>query len=124
MYQDRSKKIKKALLKGGLVIASRASGKTKALAEILAEIPEAMVIFGVHAEGERIKKFLIEEYGLNKSEVNKKVIHGLKAKELLLGRHRDFLGKYVYVDEYYLNPYKENFKAAVTSFPFPVKIIV
>ena len=48
-FKIKTQEIKKALVKGGLVISPRRSGKTTALLEILAEDPSAVMI--VHDYG-------------------------------------------------------------------------
>jgi hypothetical protein len=121
-YVDKSKQIKKALLKGGLVVAARASGKTKALAEILAEDNDAVVIVGQQVQAIRLRNWLMVAYAFTKDELKGRILVSPYDVE----KHRlsiDFLEKHAYVDEYHLNPYKGPFKAAVTSFPYEVKVI-
>lgn len=122
-FKDNSKKIKKALLEGGLVVSGRGTGKTRALAEILFEIPNAVVIVGLHAQTSQLRLFL-KEKGLSDYLIKAKVITAREAEK----RHAfttdlGFITKYFYVDELYYNPYKGPFKAATTSFPYPVKVI-
>ena len=121
-FKDNTKKIKKALLQGGLVVSGRNTGKTKALAEILSEIPEAVVVVGQEAQASRLKMFLREIYHFSNSRANLKVINSCSKRALFIGYPANFASEYVYVDEFYLNPYKGLFKAAVTSFPFLVKV--
>jgi hypothetical protein len=122
-FIDNSKKIKKQLLKGGLVVSGRNAGKTKALSEILYEIPQSVVVVGQSAQADRLKIFLKENYGFTDAQVNDKVLLDRTAKKRFLGINVDFLYKYLYLDEFYLNGYRGPFKAAVTSFPWDVRVI-
>src|SRR5271163_2604583 len=118
-FKDQTQEIKKALLQGGLVVANRCSGKTRALAEILLEDEDAVVIVGNEAQGHTIKCLLLEG-GLSYEAIKEKVIPFQSAERYLLNQKTN---KNVYVDEWHQNLYRGYFKGAVTSFPFPVKVI-
>jgi len=116
---DQTQEIKKALLQGGLVVANRGSGKTKALSEILLEDKDAIVIVLNEAQSRTIRDYLLEK-GLSRETVKNKVVSALYAEKYLIGQKTD---KNIYVDEWSQNSYKGHFKAAVTSFNFSVKVI-
>ena len=118
-FTDQTQEIKKALLQGGLVVADRCSGKTSALVEILLEDDDAIVIVGTESQSRRLKEGLLEK-GLSYETVKEKIVPAQSAEKYLLNQRTN---KNVYVDEWGRNPYKGHFKAAVTSFPFPVKVI-
>ena len=118
-FKDQSQEIKKALLQGGLVVADRGSGKTKALIEILLEDDDSIVIVGNQAQSEIIADALLEK-GMPYVDIKKRVISALYAEKFLIGQRSN---KNVYVDEWSINPYRGYFKGAVTSFGFPVKVI-
>jgi len=117
--KDQTQEIKKALLQGGLVFADRCSGKTKALAEILFEDSDAVVIVDNSFQSQTIKKYLLEK-GLSYEAVKEKVVTAQFADKYLIEQRSN---KNIYVDEWYLNSYRGYFKAAVTSLPFPVKVV-
>jgi hypothetical protein len=110
--------IKRALLQGGLVVAPRGTGKTLALAEIVAKDPDALVIVPFQANYTTMRKMLIH-LGLSAVEASKRVMLALRHSP------NTFLGsdKNIYVDEWAHNTYKGPFKAAVTTMPFPVKVV-
>lgn len=117
MNEDKKNEIKKALLQGGLVVAQRGSGKTRALAEIIMEDPDAVVIVG--SDPFRIAlQDMLYRLGADRDSINIRVV----GKRTLQGEHY-FYDKNVYVDEWYNNEYRGPFKAAVTSMPFAVKVI-
>lgn len=118
-FKDCTKKIKEALLQGGLVVADRCSGKSRALAEILFEDDDAVVIVDNANQSEHIKKYLLEK-GLSYEAVKDKVVSALYAEKYLQGAKTN---KNVYVDEWFHNTYRGYFKAATTSFPFAVKVV-
>ena len=121
-FKDNHKKIKKALLKGGLVVASRGTGKTRALAEILAENRKAIVIVGQQVQFSNLRYYLKENYDFTDSEVSSRVLFGVDIERKLQGKVKKYYED-IYVDEYVYNPYDGPFYAAVTSFPFPVRVI-
>lgn len=120
-FKDNHKKIKKALLKGGLVVASRGTGKTRALAEILAENRRAIVIVGQQVQFSNLRRYLKENYDFTDAEVSSRVLFGFDIERKLKGKIKNY--EDVYADEYVHNPYKGPFYAAVTSFPFPVRVV-
>jgi transposase len=108
--------IKAALLgKGGLVIAERGSGKTQALVEILLENENAVVVASGHYR-DNILSYL-REAGLPFDIAYRKII---SPNQKLYG---PLLTKDIYVEEYWASNYTGPFKAAVTSYPFPVTVI-
>lgn len=113
---DKSQEIKKALLQGGLVLSGRNTGKTKALAEILLEDRDAVVLVRTQGQFERLRQFLLDG-GMSKNDIYGRI---LRSERELLGLHKN-----VYIDEYFLflEPYSGHFKAATASLPFPVKVI-
>ena len=115
-FKDNHRKIKKTILKGGLVVAGRCSGKTRALAEILLENTNAVVVYSELFQRQRLQDYLIEH--LTKNEINSRLFHSSNAGIRLKGLHKD-----VYIDEYFFVDYKGPFHAAVTSFPFKVTVI-
>ena len=115
---NKSQEIKRALLQGGLVVADRGTGKTRALSEILVEDPDAVVVVHNTAQKQQLEDYLFIK-GYEMREANDKIILSLIAEKYLMGKNN----KNIYVDEYALNSYKGPFKAAVTSFPFAVKVI-
>lgn len=122
-FKDNTKKIKKALLKGGLVVAGRGVGKTRALAEILSEDRSYVVIVGTQVQFSNLRKYLKENHDFTDGEVISRVFNAHSAEFRLLGTAFGFPFKKVYLDEYVNNPYRGPFYAAVTSFPFTTKVI-
>jgi hypothetical protein len=118
-FKNRKDEIKKALLQGGLIVSGRCSGKTWALAEILIEDSDAVVIVCQAAQMDTLKTFL-HKAGLSEERIKNQVIPSYTTNRYL---QASIANKNVYVDEWSLNPYKGHFKAAVTSFHFPVKVI-
>ena len=116
--KDQSQEIKESLKAGGLVICGHGCGKTKALAEIVVEDPEAVVIVGLHAQRSRLIEFLIE-MGLDEDIAKRKVLYSVDA-----GMYPNKINnRKVYVDEYFQNGYRGSFFAAVGTSPFPIKFI-
>lgn len=116
--KDQSQEIKEALKAGGLVICGRGSGKTKALVEIVAEDPFAVVVVGQHAQRARIIAMLMGK-GYSKYQAENKTVYSVDAGM----DERRFRDKAVYLDEYFMNGYRGPFFAAVSSCPFSVKFI-
>ena len=121
-FKDNSKKIKKALLKGGLVVADRGVGKTRALAEILLEQGNAVIIVPTEQQKRRYYDFINDRFPgvYTKLDLRDTIIIDSSNTE---ARLQGLFNKEVYIDEYYLCKYRGPFKAAVTSFPFEVKVI-
>jgi len=116
---NKKDEIKKALLQGGLVVADRCSGKTWALSEILLEDEDAVVIVENEQQSRDIKQYLLSN-GLSHEDVKEKVVSSQYAEKYLIGQKTS---KNVYVDEWNQSSYHGYFKAAVTSFPFPVRVV-
>lgn len=117
-----TKKIKEALLRGGLVIADRGTGKTQALFEILLERSNVAIVVPTEQQQQRYNDLIQEKFPnvYSKAELSNVIIlDSPNTEQKLKGLHRD-----IYVDEYFLCRYRGPFKAAVTSFPFPVTVIV
>lgn len=115
---DKCLKIYKALHQGGLVISERNTGKTRAIAMMLVENPNAVAIVGLEQQGTMMVRHLVN-LGMNETEAKRRVFHA-QSHHVKNG----FLDKKdVYVDEMNRSPYKGPFKGAVTSFPYAVKVI-
>lgn len=123
-HPNNKDEIKEAILKGGLVVAGRNSGKTFAMAEIIKEYPDTIVLVGSQVQMVRIKQ-LLHDMGMSEREIEKRVFSAAKANDNRVNHFRDFLNKKVLIDEYFKQGYYWNgpFHAAVTSFPFPVRLI-
>jgi len=121
MFKDKKNEIKKALLKGGLVIAERGVGKTTALLEILLDQTNMVIIVPTHTIKERYTDLLIERFPgvYTKMDFSDTIIlDSYKTEERLKGLHKD-----VYIDEYFLCKYRGPFKAAVGTLPLGTTII-
>ena len=123
------KKIKRSLLKGGLVFASRRYGKTLALIEIMYENPRAVVVTCNANMKELIDTSYFEKYGTKpvvvqrnsfSSRTIERVLTAERADRYSITNNPDFD---VYVDEWFWANYRGHFKAAVTSAPMRVDII-
>jgi hypothetical protein len=120
-FKDNKDKIKEALLQGGLVVAERGTGKTRALFEILIEEDNVAIIVPNESQRRRYIEFLKDRFpnGCSSLDLRNCIILDTPSNEhRLMG-----LDKNVYIDEYFLCSYRGPFKAAVTSFPFPVKVV-
>ena len=120
-FKDNKDKIKEALLKGGLVVAERGTGKTSALFEILLEQGNAVIIVPTEQQRRRYSDLLQEEFPGIYSKMDLRdtiMLDSSITEKLLLGLNKD-----VYIDEYHLCKYRGPFKAAVTSFPFELTVI-
>ena len=111
---DKKAKIKKALIQGGLVIAPRGSGKTAAIAEILAENPQAIAITLLSAQQTRLKAMLdkhnILPYG--------------RVFSLDTVKPHDMEGKAIFLDEVPIDRIGGvTFHGAALTMPCAVKVI-
>jgi DNA transposition AAA+ family ATPase len=119
-FGDKIKEIKKALLEGGLVVASRGAGKTTAIAEILMEDENAFVVVPNKGHMDNMV-FILVRKGLSRTEAQHKVI---LAETVNHGHYYTRIHtKSIYVDEFFTNTYKGPFKAATGSWDFTVKVI-
>lgn len=118
--KDMSLKIAINMMMGGLVVAPRGSGKTKALCYLLKEDCKAVVIVNLESQRHRFIKMLTSLHGFSEENAGRKVLH---SKSSILKESTMLVDKNVYVDELYLNEYKGPFKAAVSSFPYKIKVI-
>ena len=121
-FVNKIKKIKKALLKGGLVISNRNTGKTAALAEILTENSRAIVITPTEQQKQRLVDMLIKDGTLTPKEINERVLIAHIAKKKLFGNHQDYIHE-IYLDEYFINSYNGPYTGAVSSLPFNTQVI-
>jgi len=120
-YKNNTKKIKEALLKGGLVIAGRGKGKTTALFEILLEEDSVVIIVPTKQQRRRYCDLFKEKFPnvYSESELRDIIILDSPNAQIRL----QGLDKNIYIDEYFMCKYRGPFKAAVTSFPFAVRIV-
>jgi hypothetical protein len=81
-FTNNYKKIKKALLKGGLVVADRGTGKTRALSEILNEDPLSIVVVEQESQRTHLKLYL-RSLGFNESEINSRIFYAANAESAL-----------------------------------------
>lgn len=123
-YVDR---IKKALKNGGLVVAPRGVGKSAALAEILAENPNSIVIVTNDTMFRRLRDLYREHTGEELG--GGRLFHVNTFTNPEPGRKPgwpfDLAGKEMYIDEYWIASGRcpEDWHGAVTSFPFPMTVI-
>lgn len=115
--KDLHKEIKQALLQGGLVVADRGTGKTRAIAEILLEDPDAVAVVTLDSHYKCLFSHLIR-LGLSSNTAKSKLIIACNAERALAGSNKN-----IYVDECLMSPYKGPFKGAVTSYPYSVKVV-
>jgi len=117
---NKKEEIKKALRRGGLVVAERGTGKTSALMEILMEGPAAVIIVPSNNYRYVYIELINEKYPgvFSKREICDFIILGDEAETRLKGLRRK-----VYVDEWCMCNYRGPFEAAVTSLPFPITFV-
>lgn len=121
------KRIKLAIQKGGLVVAPRRYGKTRALVEILHEDRKAALI----VPNSEMKDFILscyqDKYGQHEQVRAERRVYVDGSSQLRGGDLRNpptlLRDQNIYVDEYFYGTYRGPFKAAVTSAPFRVEVI-
>lgn len=121
MYKNRKEEIKEALRQGGLIVSGRNSGKTIALVELLLEDKRSMVLVSSLKNSKHIHSMLMEN-GLTKDEADRKIVT-IQNVEMRAGYSTSFPSKYLYIDNWLGTDYRGPFKAAVTSFPFKIKVL-
>lgn len=120
-FKDNKDRIKEALLKGGLVVAERGTGKSMALFEILLEQDNVVIIVPTEQQRRTYLVMLQDKFPNVYSAAdltNVIILDTSKTEERLKGLNKD-----IYIDEYHLSKYRGPFKAAVTSFPFELRVI-
>jgi hypothetical protein len=110
---EKTKEIAEALSKGGLIYAPRSSGKTKALAQILKQDPNAVVFCDQQAQRDRLVSFDI---------VDKQSVNNLPFKSRVFINTETYRNKFalsqiakIYIDEWTPGVEYPPFFAAVTS---------
>ena len=123
MYlNDRIKEIKEALLRGGLVVSSRNSVKTMALAQILAENEAAVAVVSTESQFQALRDALHYCSNLPDILIKERIIR-CQDSGYLKGWSIDSCLRYVYVEEFCQTLYRGPFRAAVSSYPYPVWVI-
>lgn len=90
IYKDKVKEIKKALLRGGLVVCGSGMGKTKAIAEILVQKQFAVAIVETKSHAKLLTEYLQANHGFTDSACRAQILIPKRVDRFLMGRGRDY----------------------------------